>query len=163
MRYEVRGVTDARLTLRQAACLAVATVLAGGVITGVALERQSIALASFGLLLGVIFGCMLHSRRRRREEIQRLRRELRSSNERLRATRAETVDDQLSFAQRRIVAAVENERLAAAERQQALLSSLRDLRKELHQGCSLASERHEALLSSLRQVQREMSRTVDES
>jgi predicted O-methyltransferase YrrM len=80
-------------------------------------------------------------------------------------TRAETAARQLELAQRRIVSAIESERLAAAERHQALITSLDEVHStaEVSRDSLLAAveserraaaDRHSALLTSLHESQK---------
>jgi len=100
------------LTARQAAVLAVASVLGAASAVAALAGWPALATLPLGAMNFMIILGLLQLRRRLREEIQSLMQQHARSVQRVEA------------AQRRILAAVENERLAAAEWQQTLLGVL---------------------------------------
>lgn len=90
-----------------------------------------------------------------------MRKEIQGMIKEIQALHAEVTSHER--ARRRIVVAVETEREAAAERHEALLSSLSALNKEVQDERVAAAQWHQALLASLRNLREEMQRTLDET
>jgi hypothetical protein len=129
-------------TFRQAVALVTVLVIGLGAIAVAAFGSQSLALALMGLLIVLTFFAVVQVRRRVAMMQQRLAREaqagrrdieqIRKNNRHLNHEVA-VMQQRLALRQRQILAALENERLAAADRQRGLLSKIRDLQRRVDQ------------------------------
>lgn len=100
------------LSPRQAAGFAVASLLTAAIAMAAIARLSSLALLLVGFMNLLVFAAVVQLRRRVGQEVRSLKLENAQLVKRVEAS------------QRRILAAIENERLAAAERQHALLDAL---------------------------------------
>lgn len=140
-------------TLTRRQLLVVGVVVALGVAIGVAaaLGRAAVTAALVGLLVVVVFATALQLRRRV-SELERMARVLLEEVRSLTAAHAH-LTGRVEFGQRRLVAAVENERLAAADRHQKVLSVIRGSREKLVRTGRDQTSEVEALLQLYRELQ----------
>lgn len=108
------------LTPRQLFVIVAAAVLTGGALLAAALDLLALAVAALVLVNLLALTVALQIRRRLDQGMRRVHHDVKALHG------AHTrLDQRTEAAQRRILAAVENERLEAAERQQVLLGLLR--------------------------------------
>ena len=115
MESEIREATVRQMrdfTFRQAVALVTVLVIGLGAIAVAAFGSQSLALALMGLLIVLTFFAVVQVRRRVATMQQRLAREAQA-----RRNDVAVMQQRLALRQRQILAALENERLAAADRQ----------------------------------------------
>jgi hypothetical protein len=115
-------------TFRQAVALVTVLVIGLGAIAVAAFGSQSLALALLGLLIVLTFFAVVQVRRRVATMQQRLAREAQAGR-----NEVAVMQQRLALRQRQILAALENERLAAADRQLGLLSKIGDLQRQVDQ------------------------------
>jgi cobalamin biosynthesis protein CobD/CbiB len=126
--HRVAPRSRANLTARQAG--AVILVVLVGIAVGVstALDQQPVATALLGLLLVLVFLAVVQVRRR-------LAQETRAVTQELLATRRELarLSDRLRITQRRVVTAVESERLVESDRHIEVMASVGRIEERLRQ------------------------------
>lgn len=118
-------------TFRQAVALVTILVIALGVTAAVAFGSQSLAIALMGWLIVAIFVAVVQLRRGVALMQQRLVRDTQAVRRDIEEPAAAASRGLLT--QRQTLAALENERLAAADRQRDLLSKIGDLQREIDQ------------------------------
>jgi predicted O-methyltransferase YrrM len=149
----VRGVIRpiGSLTRRQALAIGAVAVLGVAIALAALLGQATLTTALVGLLVGSVLATVVHVRRRLGvldATTRRLVDEVRSLAE------AQThLTSRIEFAQRRIVGAVETERLAIADRHQESLAALDETRKRLVRSGRDQTSELEALLQLYRDFQ----------
>jgi predicted O-methyltransferase YrrM len=139
------------LTRRQLLVVGVVAALAVAIGVAAVLGRAAITAALVGLLVVLVFAAALQLRRRV-SELERMTRLLLEQTQSLTAANTHLAD-RVEFGQRRVVAAVEKERLAAADRHQKALSAIRSSRERLIRSGRDQTSEVEALLQLYRDLQ----------
>jgi ABC-type transport system involved in cytochrome bd biosynthesis fused ATPase/permease subunit len=119
-------------TSRQAVAVVTVLVIGFGVIAAVAFGSRSLAIALIGLLIVLTFFAVVQLRRGVAVMQQRLVRDTQAVRRDIEQMQ-NAADARGPLTQRQILAALENERLAAADRQRDLLSKISALQRQIDQ------------------------------
>jgi hypothetical protein len=111
------------LTARQTGALLAVAAVTAALLMATALNRGALATALAGLLVGFVFVAVVLVRRRLAQEVASVRVHLAGEVASLRG-QLDAVSDRLQLMQRQVVAAMENERLAASDRHAEVLAML---------------------------------------
>ncbi|HEY8473039.1 MAG TPA: class I SAM-dependent methyltransferase [Natronosporangium sp.] len=139
------------LTSRQLLALGAAGVLVVAILVAAAVGLETLTTALVGLLVGLVLATTVQLRRRLSEVEARSRAALAAIQE-VQAEQA-ALTNRLEFAQRQLVAAVAQERLAAGDRHQQLLSAVGETRQRLVRSGRDRTTEVEALLQLYRDFQ----------
>lgn len=153
MRGAIRSVR--RLTRRQLASLLLATGLAGTVAAAAALGQLTLAISAVGFLGASLFAAVVQLRRRLSLDVDAIQLEVRRSRQSIvkeiqsqSANRA-LAAEQVEAAHRRLLAVLENERLAAADRHSEVLAKTEYAVREVSRLQRDQGRRHQALAKDL--------------